>query len=367
MLVNTLAGDVIIVSGANSGATTVSGVTDSQSNVYTNRSSSSAGTTQSIWTADSGNNASGTKPLTGGTDTITVTFSATNTNSKCMVAAGASGYGVIDVVPTSTNGTSTTPSISSGALAQVADLVVTSFGIPHAGGAPSAYSGCTQVATVTGGGGEFLSMAFTVSPTAASVTASCTIVSSNWSACMVSFKLISQLAVPAPIIWTPGQFPQFTDFNTNIRDAILFTRRRTVFRGYQVTPQSIPNSAWTGITIDTILEDSYGGWTSLGSQYLAQEDGLYMVTVCYCANIANAAGNAASCGVSLSGSGFRQGEQTPIPNITNWVLSAQFPVYLRAGIDSAAALAWQTSGAAANTVSNGIGLASSLEVEWVCG
>jgi hypothetical protein len=174
------------------------------------------------------------------------------------------------------------------------------------------------------------------------------------------------LSPPAPVVWTAGSFPQPADFNTNIRDALNFTLAKTVLRARQSVAQSIPNNTGTILTLDTLIEDTYSGWTSGASnKYTAQADGLYLVSLTYVSTGGNGAGSVISPFLQVTGSAFYQGEQAATPSLTNWATGACWILPLRGGVDYVQPQAFQLSGAALNTVASSLGTASAMEIEWL--
>jgi hypothetical protein len=63
------------------------------------------------------------------------------------------------------------------------------------------------------------------------------------------------------------------------------------FYGYQANAQSIPNTAWTSLTIDNGVDDNYSGHSNSTNpnRYTCQVAGTYLVSGCY-ASSANASG-----------------------------------------------------------------------------
>jgi len=177
------------------------------------------------------------------------------------------------------------------------------------------------------------------------------------------------LAPPAPPPWFANQYPQPADMNAHVRDDLTFLTKRTVFRAWQSTaaPQSIPNNAVTVLTLDTVIEDSYSGWTAGAgtNKYTAQEDGMYLIAVGYYSNAGNGAGHVANAFVIENGATTTAGQQEDISTTTNWGTVCVLPVYLRAGTDYVQPAAAQTSGAALNTVSVNVAQASYMEIVWI--
>lgn len=90
------------------------------------------------------------------------------------------------------------------------------------------------------------------------------------------------LSPPTVKDWQARYDPQPSDFNTYIRDTFNFLSTPPVLRTVQTTAQSIPDSAsvWTVVQLNSVLEDTYGGWTSGASNlYTAQVAGRYALTL----------------------------------------------------------------------------------------
>ena len=188
----TAAGDAIVVAAANSGTTAVSGVTDSKGNTYTSETSTASQISTSVWVANGPTTALTTS------DTITVTYAATNTNVKAAVAGGVTGYSAVDVTPApASNGGSINPSIASGTLAQAAEVIWFIFANGNGGGSPTGFTNCTSLGTASGNSAEFLTLAYDVVSATTSVTGSCTIATTKWAALCVSLKA---LAGPVPYL-----------------------------------------------------------------------------------------------------------------------------------------------------------------------
>lgn len=131
------------------------------------------------------------------------------------------------------------------------------------------------------------------------------------------------------------------------------------FTGYQATAQSIPNTTWTGLNIDTTVVDNYSGHSNTvnPSRYTAQEPGTYTCCGVY-APVGNATGFRAVrlqkngspvLGASVyqpNGSTFEMGIVTPTVDI---------PMAVGDYVEVAG---WQSSGAALNTI---------LDVDLRCG
>lgn len=172
------------------------------------------------------------------------------------------------------------------------------------------------------------------------------------------------LVPPVPFNWTAGFFPQYTDFNTDIRDAFTFLTKKTVFRARQSTVQSIANNSITALNLQTVTEDTYSGWNSGTFTYTVQETGLYQISGCYYSNGATTGigqvyliqtGGPAVCGGSVN-----------IPSGTDWGSPLLMTLFLVGGVDTIQLAGSQTSGGALNTFQAGINQASYMEIMW-CG
>lgn len=192
----TAAGDAITVAAGNSGTLAVTGVADSQGNAYRLVTSIAVNEVQSAWVADSSNNPGGPAALAPGTDTITITYAAVNTNVKTAIAGGVTGYSGTDVVPAPTSSASgLTASISLGVLTQASEIIWFSFQNGNGGGTPTV-SGCTALATASGSAAELVTLAYMVTSSTASVTGNATMaVATKWSA--LAFSLLGQMP-PSP-------------------------------------------------------------------------------------------------------------------------------------------------------------------------
>jgi len=87
------------------------------------------------------------------------------------------------------------------------------------------------------------------------------------------------LPVPSEMTAAVGGILTAAQWNSNVRDGINFLSNRPIFVGRQATAQSIPNNAFTPVTMDTSMVDDYGGHsTSVNSdRYTAVVPGWYDV------------------------------------------------------------------------------------------
>lgn len=179
-----LAGSCVTVIASASGATNVTGVTDTQGNTYTQIQAQTSGVNMSVWQA------TGVNPLNTH-DSITVTFGAANTQEKNIIALTTSGVVTTSVTDfsSSANGTSTSPS-TSGTPSFYGDAMLFIVSNATAGGAPSAITdGWTQVAQQNVSTFQWTTAWYSSNISGASQSATATIVSSAWSAIMIGLKM----------------------------------------------------------------------------------------------------------------------------------------------------------------------------------
>lgn len=84
--------------------------------------------------------------------------------------------------------------------------------------------------------------------------------------------------LPVPHQWNVGDEVTATDLNTLVTAAQWVLTEPPVASAIQTSVQSIPYSAWTTITIDTVLYDSESGFNLAGDKYTAGTTGWYLVT-----------------------------------------------------------------------------------------
>jgi hypothetical protein len=174
-----------VAASCSSPSTTVTGVTDTQGNTYTQRSAESGVTStpsQSTWEA-TGSGGGAPVPL-GTSDTITVTYSAANTNPKAIFAIGVPGWSATDTTatPTAATGASATPSLATGTLSTTSTTVLAVLTNGNSGGSPTSWGGSfTQLGSVHAAStSEWLTVAYLAVTTTTTVTASASVTSSNW-------------------------------------------------------------------------------------------------------------------------------------------------------------------------------------------
>src|SRR6202046_5135222 len=127
---STVAGDPIVVGASIQSTETITNVQDSQGNSYATFVNATA-INSTMWVALN------TTALVSGTDTITITYSGSTSLAQNAAAVGCSGVATasaVDITVQAT-GTSATPSVASGTLAQAAELLVSYEANAFSGGA----------------------------------------------------------------------------------------------------------------------------------------------------------------------------------------------------------------------------------------
>jgi hypothetical protein len=174
---------------------------------------------------------------------------------------------------------------------------------------------------------------------------------------------MTNLPVPIPASEVPGNFITGALWNANVYNGLTFLLNPPVFVGYQSTVQSIPNSTWTALSLDTTTVDSYGGHSNVtnNSRYTAQVAGWYTVCGVYAPTGNSTSFRAAKINVNgtailgtaayLGAMGAEMGIVTPTKD-----------VYLNAG-DYVEVCAYQGSGGSLSTILDG-DLRTGLWVRW---
>lgn len=189
-------GDAIHISAlSNSPSTAAISVTDSQNNVYqmaTNDTNRSPNLVTFV--------ALDCNPLIQSVDTITVTYAGTAT-IKAMIARGCPGIASFMAIdqPITTDGTGTSPSISTPALGSNGEWAIASISNAIAGGTPSGWGGGFNPVT-TVGPGPFLTIADQVVSSTSALTASSTIGSGSW---VMSIVTLSPVPMVNPLSAQP--------------------------------------------------------------------------------------------------------------------------------------------------------------------
>lgn len=87
------------------------------------------------------------------------------------------------------------------------------------------------------------------------------------------------LPVPSQRTWATGDIVTAAMMNGNVRDAVNFLANVPLFVGEQTVAQSIPTAAYTAVTWDTNVIDTYSGHSTVTnpSRYTAQVAGTYRI------------------------------------------------------------------------------------------
>jgi hypothetical protein len=161
---------------------------------------------------------------------------------------------------------------------------------------------------------------------------------------------MTNLPVPTPASEVPGNFVTGALWNANVCNGLLFLLNPPIFTGVQTVVQSIPNTTWTTISLDTTQVDTYGGHSTVTntSRYVAQVAGYY--SVCGVAVIDSNATSARGARITKNGGIVQGAASFYVPPSAN---AAAVPtpiheVYLNVG-DYVELQVWQGSGGNMNT------------------
>ncbi|MEE1838082.1 hypothetical protein [Streptomyces sp. SP17KL33] len=177
--------------------------------------------------------------------------------------------------------------------------------------------------------------------------------------------------VPVIASEAPGNYLTGALWNANIKamgDFLLGGSGNGVprFRGYAQTAQSIPDGAWTALTIDTEAFDSDGGHstTTNTSRYTVQVPGVYLIT-----GTASFAGNATgnrAVRLGVNGNGvigsFVKTLAATVAHSSGVATVAQ--VQCVAG-DYIEVFGYQSSGGALMTSVTALDVAPALSAQWI--
>lgn len=87
------------------------------------------------------------------------------------------------------------------------------------------------------------------------------------------------LAIPAPGTWTDGEVATAAQFNSDIRNSVLFLANVPVMRaaGMTGTPASIPSGTASVVTGMTATIDNWGAWNAANNEWVCPVAGAYLV------------------------------------------------------------------------------------------
>jgi hypothetical protein len=163
---------------------------------------------------------------------------------------------------------------------------------------------------------------------------------------------MTNLAVPVPAQETVGNLITAALWNANVYNGLTYLLNRPLFTGYQTTAQSVTNTAWTSLNIDTEDLDGYGGHSNTvnPSRYTPTVPGTYLLigTVGFASN----ATGYRCARLCLNGS-LIKGTGVQLPATTGiWGATTLGFVVCNGTTDYLELQGWQSSGAALNTNPN---------------
>jgi hypothetical protein len=167
-----------------------------------------------------------------------------------------------------------------------------------------------------------------------------------------------------PVRAAAGGFITSSFWNAQVDQGIGYSLAVPLFVGTQTITQSISNSSWTVIALDTEQSDSYAGHstTSNSSRYTAQVPGWYQV--CGVTAWGSNATGVRAARIHVNGS-VVQGTSQMIVATSGSITGVKTPtraIFLNTG-DYVEVAGWQNSGGALST-GVAVELASSLAVAW---
>lgn len=195
---NSAAGDTLVVAASsNSNGQTVTGITDSQGNVYTPaKSDYNQSDGQAVFWSDTAH------ALVSGTDWIKATFSG-SAGGHTLIGRGCTGVnpGSLDIAIADDASSGTSPtSGASGALASEAEWALAFLVNGNGGGTPSAWTGgFTAQTTANNASNQYQTVADQIVSSTASLTAGATITSTKWAMILVTFQAKGSAALKADV------------------------------------------------------------------------------------------------------------------------------------------------------------------------
>jgi hypothetical protein len=165
----------------------------------------------------------------------------------------------------------------------------------------------------------------------------------------------------------PGNYDTAALFNATMKALGDFTTGKPIFSAYATVSQSIPNNAFTALSLDTEVFDSDAGHSTVTntSRYTCQVAGIYLMTGAVIYPITGTGTRGAAVGLNGSTTGIIGSEQliAPAPGFATTV--APTPTYARLVVgDFVSLLGFQNSGGPLSTSSVGAAM-TSFSVEWV--
>lgn len=173
--------------------------------------------------------------------------------------------------------------------------------------------------------------------------------------------------VPSFRTWVTGELVTASFMNTNIRDAGNFLTAIPVFQGRQTVAQSIPNSAGTGVTLDTEDIDSDNGHSTVSNTQLYT-----VATAGWWRYLGGGSLAANATGSRFTWIGKNGAGALPASATTALASAALVPeMTVKNGIvscivgDTLQVVLFQSSGGALNTVIAGVEAQPSMTLHWL--
>lgn len=173
--------------------------------------------------------------------------------------------------------------------------------------------------------------------------------------------------VPPTRTWTPYERLTAALLNTEVRDALDFLlSTRPLFWAVQAVEQSLANATWTPLTFTSHIMDRDGGHSTAVnvSRYVGKTPGYYEVQGVVAAYVTTGGLVAAlrRNGASVKGAvSSTAGISVPAASAA---VTPTFVVYMNGSTDYVEVWAYQSTGAAVNSVSSA-DFASMLRVKWL--
>lgn len=176
---------------------------------------------------------------------------------------------------------------------------------------------------------------------------------------------MTNLPVPVPASEVPGNFITGALWNANVFNGLTYLLNPPVFLGYQGVVQSIANSSWVTVALDSTSFDTYGGHSNStnNSRYTAQVAGYHQLSgiVSFAASSSGfrAARFAVNGGAVVAGTAYAIANgvfPTIMPTVTR-------DIYLNVG-DYVELNAWQNSGGALAIGNTSGDVTTAMNVRW---
>jgi hypothetical protein len=177
-------GDTIVALTACSGAANTTGITDSAGNNWLPGPSNSGTQHGSMWYCLS----SVAAMTVAGSSTITVAKNTSAGNDEWIIG-GCAGLALKDVSPASTSGSSAAPSVTSGTLSQSDEIAFGGVSNGNGGGSPTQTGAFAQLGQGHVGSAQWATLAWAETASATSFNYAPTIVSTTWSAFLLTFTV----------------------------------------------------------------------------------------------------------------------------------------------------------------------------------